>query len=147
MAHNRKYVPGLSYISVVRFRNEKIIILTQDEIEEIIMSSIFLDNAPFKWVSLSYLIGEKNVLVPKFDKISKKYEYLHISIKINSTFLKWADDHNLKLFKDILIVSALLALIHVGKKYNLSYNGIEDELKKYPPFPTTMEDCEAWPKG
>ena len=147
MVHNRKFVPGIVSLVRLNLKNEKYIVSIQDEIEQIMISTNFLENAPFEWVGLIYRYGLKNMLVPEYSRISKKYGDLPLAIELDSHLLLWADGNNIKLLKDIFILSALLALVHVGEKYNLSYDGIKDELKKYPPFPTTLEDCEAWPKG
>ena len=147
MVHNRKFVPGIVSLVRLNLKNEKYIVSIQDEIEQIMISTNFLENAPFEWVGLIYRYGLKNMLVPEYSRISKKYGDLPLAIELDSHLLLWADGNNIKLLKDIFILSALLALVHVGEKYNLSYSGIEDELKKYPPFPTTLEDCEVWPKG
>ncbi|MBP6986288.1 MAG: immunity protein 39 [Alphaproteobacteria bacterium] len=147
MSHNRKFVPGRVALVKIRLKNTRYTATIQDEIEQIIISTNFLENAPFKWVGLIYRYGLKNMLVPEYSRISKKYGDLPLAIELDSHLLLWADENNIKLLKDIFTVGALLALVHVGEKYNLCHNGIEDELKKYPPFPTTLEDCEAWPKG
>ena len=144
MAHDRKYVPGIVALVKVRFKNTRSIVGTQDEIEKIIIDSHFLLNAPFAWVGLIYRYGLKNELKPEYQRINKKYGDLPVAIELDSNILKWADDNNLQLFRDIFIVGALEVLIDVGKKYNLPTQMLEDERAKYDAIPNTIEECELW---
>ena len=147
MAHNRKFVPGIIDMVKVRLPNIKHIVSMQDDIEEIIIDSGFLDNAPFKWVGLMYRVGIKNDLVPEYQRINKKYGDIPIAVEIDCDILKWADDHDVKLLKDLFMMAGLEALIHVGKKYKLPIEKIEAERSKYGPFPESVEELESQNKA
>ena len=142
MAHNRKFVPGIVALVKVRLKNTKCIISIQDEIEKIIIDSHFLDNAPFKWVGLIYRYGLKNTLKPEYQRINKKYGDLPIAVELDTRILKWADEYDLQLFKDIFMIAALEALLHVGKQYNLPTQLLEQERAKYGDIPESVEELE-----
>lgn len=143
MAHNRKFVPGIIDMVKVRLPNIKHIVSMQDDIEEIIIDSGFLDNAPFKWVGLMYRVGIKNDLVPEYQRINKKYGDIPIAVEIDCDILKWADDHDVKLLKDLFMMAGLDALIHVGKKYNLPTEKIEEARSIYGVFPSSVEELKS----
>ncbi len=142
MAHNRKFVPGDVALVKVRFKNIRYTLSIQDEIEKIIIDSHFLDKAPFKWVGLIYRYGLKNKLKPEYDRIDKKDGELPIAVELDTHILKWADDHDLQLFKDIFMIAGLEALLDVGKKYDLPIELIEQERAKYGPMPGSVEELE-----
>lgn len=140
MTHNRKYVPGGVALVMGRVKNSGKMI-DQDKIEKILIDSNFFENMPFKWVGLLYLYGIKNSLIPKYEKINKKYGYLPIEVELKMEILEWADQNNLELLHDIFMVGALEALIHVGKKYKLPIYLLEEECSKYGNIPETIEEC------
>lgn len=142
MAHNRKFVPGIIDMVKVRLPNIKHIVSMQDDIEKIIIDSGFLDNAPFKWVGLMYRVGIKNALIPEYQRINKKYGDLPIAVEIDFELLKWADDHDVELLKNLFMMAGLDALIHVGKKYNLPTEKIEEARSSYGVFPSSVEELE-----
>jgi hypothetical protein len=146
MAHNRKYVPGA--IDLVRGRlKNSIKLMEQDKVEQLLIESKFLDKAPFKWVGLIYRYGLKNMLIPEYSRISKKYGDLPIAIELKMEILEWADQNDLKLLYDILMIGALEALIHVGNKYDLPVEILKAERSKYGNIPETVEECRLIAKG
>lgn len=142
MAHNRKFVPGIIDMVKVRLPNIKHVVSMQDDIEKIIIDSNFLENAPFKWVGLFFRLGIKNDLIPEYQRIDKKDGELPIAVEIDFELLKWADDHDVQLLKDLFMMAGLEALIHVGKKYKLPIDIIEKERSMYGPFPESVEELE-----
>ncbi|KJV92575.1 Imm39 family immunity protein [Rickettsia bellii] len=99
---------------------------------------------PFKWVGLLYLYGTKNLLIPKYERINKKYGDLPIEIELKMEILEWADQNNLELLYDIFMIGALEALMHVGKKYKLPTHLLEEECSKYGNIPETIEECISY---
>ena len=118
--------------------------MEQDLIEQFLIESNFLEDAPFKWVGLMYRYGLKNDLVPEYDRIDKKDGELPIAIELKMEILQWADQNNLKLLYDIFMIGALEALIHVGHKYHLPFARLEIERLKYGTIPETIEECEVY---
>lgn len=143
MAHNRKFVPGIIDMVKVRLPNIKHVVSMQDDIEKIIIDSNFLENAPFKWVGLMYRVGIKNDLIPEYNRIDKKDGELPIAVEIDFELLKWADDRDVKLLKDLFMMAGLDALIHVGKKYNLPTEKIEEARSIYGVFPSSVEELKS----
>ena len=140
--HDRKYVPGAVDLVKGRVKND-FKVVDQDEIEKILIDSDFFNNMPFQCVGLIYRYGHQNKTVPEYQRINKKYGDLPISVELKMEILQWADQNDLKLLKDILMIAALEALIHVGKKYKLSTHLLEAERSKYSVIPETIEECEV----
>ena len=118
MAHNRKIV--ISTIALTKVRNKpynlEVINEIMDEIEQLMLSKNYLQNAPFNWVSLILRLGLKNDDIPYYEKMNKKYGDLPIAIELNVNELQIANRDELKKF---YLIATLKALIHVGEKYNL----------------------------
>lgn len=142
--HNRKFVTSAVALVLGKLSNEKISI--RDDIERIIINSNFLENAPFEWIGLMYLYGIKNNLKVEFHKISKKYGDLSVDLELDMDILKWADQNNLGLLRDIFMIAALEAIIQIGKKYHLPIGVFIEERAKYGNIPDTIEECEAYQK-
>jgi hypothetical protein len=143
MAHNRKFVPGFVDLIKGRLRNLHTTIGIQDEIEKIIIDSGFLEGAPFKWVGLIYRLGLQNKLKPEYQRINKKYGDLPIAVEVRMDVLRWADQNDLQLLKDIFMIAGLEALLDVGKKYNLPTDLIAQERSKYGNIPDSVEELVA----
>lgn len=142
MAHNRKFVPGYIFLLMGRLRNLNQLNI-QNDIEKIIIDSNFLENAPFKWVGLMYRIGLKNTLKPHYGRIDQKDGELPIAVEVKFELLKWADENDLKLLKDICMIAGLEALLHVGNKYNLPIESIASERAKYGDILESLEEHET----
>jgi hypothetical protein len=138
--HNRTYVPGSTALIKGRIQNG-LRIMPQESIELLIEKGNFLVGAPFLWISMSYRYGTKNDLKIKFQGINKKYGDLDIALELNMEILKWADQNNLDLLRDIYMISALEAVTQVGHKYKLPTNIFESERAKYGNIPNTIEEC------
>lgn len=143
MAHNRKFVPGYIFIVNGRLVNLRSTLNIQNDIEKIVIDSNFLENSPIVWIGLMYRIGKKNMIKPQYGRIDKKDGELPIAVEIKFDVLKWADDNNLKLLKDIFMIAGLEALIDVGKKYNLPTEHIVVERAKYGVIPDSAEEIQA----
>jgi hypothetical protein len=87
-----------------------------EEIETVIISTGYLDNAPFKWIGLSLRYGLKYGTAPIYQGINKKYGDLSIAIELDTHDLRIADRGQLK---RLYMIATLTALIHVARKYNL----------------------------
>ena len=141
--HNRKYVPGATALVMGRVRNG-LKMMDQDFIEALIIKSIFLENAPFLWVHLSYRYGIKNDLKVVLQRIDKKYGDIQIALELDMEILQWADKNNLELLHDIFMIAALEALVQVGEKYKLPTEVFLEERQKYGNIPNTIEECENY---
>ncbi len=118
MSHNRKFVIGGVSLTEARTNKFTMSVMKEvrDELEEIIVSSHFLKNAPFKWVGLVIRYGLKNELSPHYQKINDKHGDLPVGIEINTNEMIKADRDELKF---IILKAALISLIHTGDKYDL----------------------------
>jgi hypothetical protein len=130
--HNRKFVPGVIFCKRGHLINLQKIMCIQDIIEQSIINSTILDNAPFKWINLMYRLTERNKLKPYYMKINQKYGDLPIAVELDLDLLKWADNTDPQILIDIFMMAGLEALIHVCDKYELPKDFITSERKKYP---------------
>ncbi|MBX3457831.1 MAG: immunity protein 39 [Candidatus Paracaedibacteraceae bacterium] len=130
--HSRKFVPGVIFCKKGHLINLQKIIIIQDLIENVIIKSTLLENAPFKWINLMYRLTEKNKLKPSFMKINQQYGDLPIAIELDLGLLKWADSTDPQLLIDIFIMAGLEALLHVCEKYQLPKEMVVSERHKYP---------------
>ena len=143
LEYEKKYVPGAMSLVVGRVKNSAKTI-PQHSIEELIINSQFLANAPFSWVHLSYRYGSKNNLKVLYQGIDKEFGDILIGVELDIKILQWADIHNLDLLHDIFMMAALDVLIQVGKKYKLPTKQFTLERTKYGLIPSSIEECENY---
>jgi len=98
---------------------------TCNEIEQLMINSNYLENAPFSWVTISVRYGLKNDKKPSYQKISKKYGDLPLTIEID---VHETIDASFEEMKNIEKRAILISLIHAGKKYELPVERLEDAL-------------------
>ena len=126
--HSRKL--ALLGVAMTAARNPKESIRAlgevRDQLEALLISEDFFDGAPFSWSTLSIRYGLKNELEPHYEKINSSYGDLPLAIEVNCREFKGADLQELrKLFER----SALLALIHAGKRYGRPTQALEARLR------------------
>lgn len=114
------------------------------EIDNLLRENNVFKKAPFLWVGLNYRYGIKNDLKLEFQRINKKYGDLGVALELDMNILKWADENNLTLLKDIFMIAALEALLQVCDKYKLPKEAIALERAKYGNIPSTIEECESY---
>ena len=127
MAHNRKIVLGAVSLTKARTRPYDLEIMGEimDEIEGLIVENEYLNNAPFKWVSLIFRYGLKNEDEPHYQRINRKHGDLPLAIELDTHELREASREELK---DRFTVATLNALIHAGKKYDLPTKALQQRL-------------------
>jgi hypothetical protein len=129
MKHNRKLGLCSASLTAARLRNHADSAMTEvrDEIEQVIIASNFLANAPFKWITLSLRLGLKNEDEPHYEPINKRYHDLPLAIEVDVRELQHADYQELhRLFG----IAVLKALIHAGAKYGLPWHELDQLLKR-----------------
>ena len=120
--------------------------MPDEKFESFLNDKLFLEASPFSWISLIYRYGIKNNLKIEYQRINKKDGDLPIALELDFNILKWADQNNLDLLKDIFMIAALEALIQVCDKYKLPKEAIVAEREKYGTIPNTIEECEIYGK-
>jgi hypothetical protein len=144
--HNRKYVPGATNWIVDKRVIQNEYLDDHDYIESLVIDSDMLKNAPFEVIYNHYYYGYETNLKPT-SRISKKYNDIRTTVELDMDILEWADKNNLKLFMEMMMIGALEALIHLGKKYKLQIDLIEAERLKFRKnIPETIEECKALPR-
>jgi hypothetical protein len=118
MGHNRKLVIGAVALVMGRVRNEAVLDSVRDELEKVIIESGWFPSAPFTFISLIIRYGIKNQLQPEFQRISRKYKDLPISIELSMEDVL-ALHRNTDKLKALFGQAVLEALIAVAEKYRL----------------------------
>lgn len=119
MSHDRKLVLGGVSLTKARPNRFAMQVMKEirDEIELLIISSDFLMGAPFQWIGLILRYGLVNADKPRYQKINMKHGDLPVAIELDSNELSSANKDELRF---LMTKATLLALIHIGKKYELS---------------------------
>ena len=127
MSHDRKIVLSAVSLTKARTRPFDLDVMGElmDEVEHIMVTTGYLNNAPFKWVGLILRYGLKNEDIPHYQRINKKYGDLPLAIELDTHELREASREELK---DRFIVATLNALIHAGKKYDLPTKALQQRL-------------------
>src|SRR5262245_52120461 len=112
MAHNRKIV--LSGVSLTEARLNRHTFrvgpVVMDEVEQLMQSTGYLQNAPFTWVGLSLRFGQKNEEKPHYQGIDEKDGELALAIELDTHELEHA---NYEEVKRCFMVATLKALVDV----------------------------------
>jgi hypothetical protein len=124
MSHNRKLVLGGASLTTARVNRNTIAVGTEimDELEPVMTSSGYLENAPFKWVGLMLRFGLQYEDEPHYQGIDQKDGELALAIELDTHELRDADRDTLK---RLFMIATLKSLIHAGRKYNLPTEALE----------------------
>lgn len=119
MAHNRKLVLGGVALTRAKLPARQTAFAmgkARDDLEQEVIRSGYLSSAPFKWVGLIIREGLIDELTPHYQKIDQKDGELPIAIEVDINRLVGASaDQATNIYRK----AALLALLHVGEKYEL----------------------------
>lgn len=101
----------------------------------------------FDRISVMFLYGLKMDMIPRYDRIDKKYKNLGISMELDTHIMRWANTYNYDLLKEIYMISICEGVLHVLKKYKLPSDSVAEERAKYGTIPESVEICEEqYPK-
>jgi hypothetical protein len=93
-----------------------------DELEPLLQSIGFVENAPFKTVSMIIRFGEETDLIPKYEPISKRYCELPVAVEMELASLRMASK---EVVKSIFVRATIDVLVDVAKKYDLPIGPLE----------------------
>ncbi len=129
MAHNRKLVLGGVSLTMARSNRYDIEVGMEimDELESVMVSTGYLDSAPFKWIGLILRYGLKNEDEPHYQRINKKHGDLPVAIELDTHELRHASRDELK---EIFTIATLKVLVHVAQKYGLPGDRFAEMLKE-----------------
>lgn len=99
----------------------------RDEIENIILTSGYLEHAPFWWVTIAIRYGIKYDSKPHYCRINKKYGDLPLAIEVDTHDLI---DASLPKLTAIFRRAVLISLIDAGRKYDLPVDRLERALAR-----------------
>ena len=119
MAHNRKLAIGGVALTKGRIPHKLNVAAAhrvRDELEQEIIESDYLDDAPFKWVGLIVRYGLVDEAKPRYQKIDPKDGELPLAIEIDfHRLLGVSEDEMAAVYRK----ATLIALVHAGEKYGL----------------------------
>ncbi len=128
MAHNRKLAIGSVALTMARVPAKPMTSAAnrvRDELEQEVIQSGYLDNAPFKWVGLIIREGLVDEIEPHYQKISAKHGDLPLAIEIDvHRLLDATEDEMAAVYRK----ATLIALAHAGTKYKLNTARIDQLL-------------------
>lgn len=129
MAHNRKLVIGGVALTMARVRPAKAIASAgnrvRDELEQEMIQSNYLENAPFKWVGLIIREGLVDEERPHCGSINHKDGDLPLAIEIDvHRLLNVSEDDMAQVYRR----ATLIALVCAGEKYNLPTKRLKELL-------------------
>jgi hypothetical protein len=129
MSHKRRLALSSVSLTMVRSNRHTISVGTEvrDELENVLISMGFFENAPFKWIGLMLRFGLKNDTEPKYDKIDDADGELPVAIELDTNDLQNATREELKRF---FKVATLKALIHIAKQYDLHSENLIELLRE-----------------
>jgi hypothetical protein len=128
LAHNRKL--ALSGIALTKARippklNGAAANRARDGLEQEIIQSGYLSNAPFKWVGLSIRYGLVDETEPHYAEIDPKDGELPLAIEIDThRLLNVTEDEMVAVYRR----ATLIALVHAGEKYGLGVDRMRELL-------------------
>lgn len=93
-----------------------------NDLEPLLKEMGFVDNAPFKTVSMVIRFGEKTDLTPDYDPINKRYSELPVAVEMELAGLRVASKD---VVKSAFVKATINVLIDVAKKYNLPSEPLE----------------------
>ena len=93
-----------------------------NDLEPLLKEIGFVDNAPFKTVSMVIRFGEKTDLTPDYDPINKRYSELPVAVEMELAGLRVASKD---VVKSAFVKATIDVLIDVAKKYALPCEPLE----------------------
>ena len=130
MAHTRKLVlAGVALTQAKLPAKQTALAMGQarDEIEQEIISSGYLEGAPFKWVGLVIREGLKDETKPHYKMIDAKDGELPVAIEIDTHRLLGASAEQMT---SIYRKASLVVLADAGEKYGLNTSRIDQLLSE-----------------
>jgi Immunity protein 39 len=125
MAHNRKIVlsgTSMTMARLNRLKDYEVAPEIMDEMERLMLSTGYLNSAPFKWVGLSLRYGLKNEGKPHYQGIDDKDGEIALAIELDTHDLQHATREELK---ELFMIATLKTLVHVARQYSLPGEAFE----------------------
>ncbi|KJG37390.1 hypothetical protein UA32_12820 [Photobacterium angustum] len=87
-----------------------------DELEPMLQDIGFLNEAPFKTISMIICFGEKDDLTPQYDPINKRHSELPVGVELELAGLRTASKD---VVKAAFVTATIDVLLDVSEKYGL----------------------------
>jgi len=97
----------------------------RDELENEVIQSGYLENAPFGWVGLIIRYGLIDQTEPRYQRINRKHGDLPLAIEIDThRLLNASEDEIAAVYRK----ATLTALVHAGARYGLRTDRMKELL-------------------
>ena len=93
-----------------------------DDLEPLLKEIGFVDNAPFKTVSMIIRFGEKTDLTPDYEPVNKRHSELPVAVEMELSGLRVASKD---VVKSAFVKATVDVLLDVAKKYGLPSEQLE----------------------
>lgn len=87
-----------------------------DDLEPMLTEAGFVDEAPFKTISMIIRFGQKDDLTPKYDRINKKHSELPVAVELELAGLRTMNKDDLRC---AFITATIDVLLDLAQKYGL----------------------------
>lgn len=125
MAMSEQRILLIGGVSLVKGRVREAGLVMQEicnELEPLLKEISFVDNAPFKTVSMIIRFGENTNLNPEYEPINKRHSELPVAIELELASLRTASK---EVVKDAFVKATIDVLADVARKYNLPAEPLE----------------------
>lgn len=93
-----------------------------NELEPFLNDIGFVNNAPFKTISMVIRFGNNTNLTPDYDPINKRYSELPVAVELELSSLRFASK---EVVKDAFIKATIDVLVDVANKFDLPSDSLE----------------------
>ena len=93
-----------------------------NDLEPLLKEIGFVDNAPFKTISLIIRFGENTNLTPEYEAVNKRHSELPVAVEVELAGLRTADKDTVK---SAFTNATIDVLLDVALKYNLPASPLE----------------------
>ena len=125
MAMSEQRILLIGGVSLVKGRVREAGLVMQEicnELEPLLKEIGFVDNAPFKTVSMIIRFGENTNLNPEYEPINKRHSELPVAVELELASLRTASK---EVVKDAFVKATIDVLADVAHRYNLPAEPLE----------------------
>jgi hypothetical protein len=119
--------------------------MIQEDYDPFLISSGYLEYAPFLWIGMVFRYGLKNEVDPHYRRVDK-YGQLELAKELDMRVLLLADANDTDVLREFFEIATLDALIHAGKKYKLPIQALEEKRARLGTIPEWHFDMDEHPE-
>ena len=117
---------GIVGVSLTKLRlpkgTEKLLGQVRDQLEDLLLQTEYLKDAPFSWITISIRFGLKDDLEPLIGRINHKHGDLPLSIEMD---FSWIQAHPIEAHKAAYFRAAARALVGAANVYKVPESALQ----------------------